>query len=353
MVFNQKINSQYIGLFSDIHIGLGQDSNVWHQNILDFAKWTVDVFLKRNITEIIIPGDIFHNRNEISVNTLSMAKEIFEIFKDFKVYISTGNHDCYYKDRSDINSISLLDGWNNITVVDKQPLVLTTDFDKKIALIPWGTELTNIPEVDICFGHFEINSFKVNAFKTCDHGMDSSHLLDKCPYVISGHFHHRDHRKYSKGDILYVGSPYQQNFGDIDSERGIYIFDLKNNKYEFIENNISPKHYKISLSQIVDQSITSEKIKEIIPNNMISLSVDVNFPTDKLSLLISKLQKLNPKFFRTDYKHFKEYSSQSSEDSFNVVNISQNIHDFVQDMDVEHKEDICSYLENLYNKLAS
>ena len=78
-----KLNSQYIGLFSDIHIGLGQDSSVWHKNILEFAHWVSDVYTNKGISEIIIPGDIFHNRNEISVNTLAMAKEFFEIFKNW------------------------------------------------------------------------------------------------------------------------------------------------------------------------------------------------------------------------------------------------------------------------------
>jgi DNA repair exonuclease SbcCD nuclease subunit len=74
----KTIKSSKVGMFSDIHIGLGQDSSIWHNNILEFADWVVDLYDKRGISEIIIPGDIFHNRNEISVNTLSIAKDFFE-----------------------------------------------------------------------------------------------------------------------------------------------------------------------------------------------------------------------------------------------------------------------------------
>jgi predicted MPP superfamily phosphohydrolase len=192
---NLKLRGPKVGFFSDIHIGLGQDSAVWHSNILEFARWVTDFYSKHGINEIIIPGDIFHNRNEISVNTLNKAKEFFDLFKDFKVYISTGNHDCYYKDRSDVNSISLLGGWNNIVLVDKTPQVLTIhNSDKTLSLIPWGTSVEDIPVSDICVGHFEIKTFRMNTYKECEHGMESNNLLAKSPFIISGHFHRRDRK---------------------------------------------------------------------------------------------------------------------------------------------------------------
>ena len=238
------IKSKEIGIFSDIHIGLGQDSSTWHKIILDFSKWVRKVYTDLGINDIIIPGDIFHNRSEISVNTLSVAKEFFENLKDFRIFISAGNHDCYYKDRSDVNSISLFKGWNNIVVIDKEPLIIEAK-GKKISLIPWGTEIENIPKADICFGHFEIQTFKMNSYKVCDHGIESVSLLDKSPLIFSGHFHTRDDRSYKKGRIVYVGSPYQQNFGDIDQIRGIYTFNPEFGDLNFIENDKSPKHIKL------------------------------------------------------------------------------------------------------------
>jgi len=348
-----KLSSQYIGLFSDIHIGLGQDSSIWH-NILEFAEWAAATYARKGITEIIIPGDIFHNRNEISVNTLAMAKDFFKIFEDFKIYISTGNHDCYYKDRSDVNSISLLGGWNNIVLVDKEPLILNTNFDKNISLIPWGVGVQDIPKSDICIGHFEINSFKMNTYKECDHGVDSLSLFDKAPYIISGHFHHKDHRVYNNGDILYLGSPYQQNFGDMDSTRGIYIFDIKTNCYEFIENTISPVHWKISLHKILEGDLTSTMLKSIIPNNMISFLIDKEYGQDKLSLLISKLQNLKPKFFRTEYQTKDSTFEMGVHDNeYNAVDIPKSLEDFIEVLDTPFKKEVNDYLKELYNTFVT
>jgi DNA repair exonuclease SbcCD nuclease subunit len=347
------IKSKVIGIFSDIHIGLGQDSSVWHDVVLDFAKWVHKTYTDAGINDIIIPGDIFHNRSEISVNTLSTAKKFFDILKDFRIFISTGNHDCYYKDRSDVNSISLFEGWQNIIVVDKNPLILKFK-TKSISLIPWGTPLSDMPETDICFGHFEIQSFYMNSFKVCDHGLESHNILEKSPLVFSGHFHSRDDRKYKKGRIVYVGSPYQQNFGDVDQKRGIYTFDLESEELNFIENELSPKHFKLSLKELKDKKQDASFLKNIIPNNMISLIIDEEIDSEKIALLSSNLQKLNPKLLRIDYKSNDEESVEiSKKTDYNAVDIEKNIEDFVNSMDVEHKSDVIEYLTTIYKELTT
>jgi hypothetical protein len=52
-MFEDLIPQSRVGLFSDIHIGLGQNSTIWHENILDFAKWTKQIFLSNKIKTII------------------------------------------------------------------------------------------------------------------------------------------------------------------------------------------------------------------------------------------------------------------------------------------------------------
>jgi len=350
-----KLDSN-VGIFSDIHIGLGQDSQVWHKNILQFAEWASSIYKSKNINQILIPGDIFHNRNEISVNTLSMASDFFNIFlkNNFEIFISTGNHDCYYKDRSDVNSISLLRGWSNITLVDDKPCIFEVkNTKKKVSMIPWGTSIENIPQTDICLGHFEIESFKMNTYKTCEHGLKSENLLSKSPFIISGHFHRKAFRTYNNGHILYLGSPYQQNFGDIDDSRGIYTMDLSNNHFEFIENTISPKHVKIFLSDVLSKKTTSNILKEIVPSNMVSLVIDSTLLPEEINLITDKLHNLNPNFFRIEYK-VPEGSIPSGEvdKNFDGIDILKNLNDFIGAIDINFKEETFSYLEELYLKLT-
>ena len=294
------IKNNKIGLFTDIHIGLSQDSSMWHDIILNFAKWCSEKYLERGINDIIICGDIFHNRSEISVSTLDVAKKFFDYFKDFQIYILAGNHDSYFKDNSEINSISILDGWPNIKIVDKKPEEIKLK-NKKGVLVPWGTEYENIPNADVIFGHFEIVSFYMNTYKMCEHGISSNDLFKKSKTIVSGHFHKKDHRKYDNGEIIYLGSPYQQNFGDSLDERGIYIYDIEENNFEFIANDISPKYFKISTSKILNDD-NVDVLKDKIENNHISLIIDSPLDGDKITLLSSKIQKHLPVNFRIDIK---------------------------------------------------
>jgi DNA repair exonuclease SbcCD nuclease subunit len=347
-----SIKNKKIGIFSDIHIGLGQDNNINHKNILDFAKWASDFYSKKGITDIIIPGDIFHNRNEISVTTLATAKEFFDFFKEFTIYISTGNHDCFLKNKSDINSISILDGWNNIHIIDIKPVVIKYK-DKTISLIPWGTDYDDIPKTNIMFGHFEISSFYMNSYKVCEHGIKSGDLLKKSPYVISGHFHKKDHRTYSNGQILYVGSPYQQNFGDTLDERGIYVFDLDDETFEFTPNQVSPQYFKLSLKKFKDNDSSIETWSELIRKNIISLVIDDKISPEEILSLKDKFNKIEPQSLRVDYQdNESELKSSSDNNDYNSLNLLSSIEDFIENLDIEHKKEVAEYIKDLYNKLS-
>lgn len=348
---NYTIKGKIVGMFSDIHIGIMQDNPMWHSEILKIAEWIKEEYQKLGINDIIIPGDIFHNRSEISVNTISVANSFFKILKDFKIYISTGNHDCYYKDSSEINSISIFEGWNNITIIDKEPVILKYK-NKEISLIPWATDLEKIPNTDICFGHFEIQSFYMNTFKVCEHGLESKNILKKSPFVISGHFHNKDDRKYELGRILYLGSPYQQNFGDCEQIRGIYTLNLETEEIVFIENTISPKHIKIALSDFKKPDISST-LKKVVPNNIISFIIDDDISIEKIDLLSSAIKKLNPVMFRIDYTYEEIKNVENSKNvEYSLIDIEETIEDFVNSIDIEHKNEVISYISEIYNTIS-
>ena len=346
-----KISSKKVGCFSDIHIGLGQDSKQWHDIALNFAKWASKEYKDLGIDEIIIPGDIFHNRSEIGVSTLAVAKEFFDYFKDFTVYISSGNHDCFYKNNSTVNSISILDGWGNIQIIDKECKTIKTPY-KDIVMVPWGVEYDNIPQTDgIIFGHFEISSFYMNSYKVCDHGMESKQLFKKAPLIISGHFHKKDDRKYDKGRIVYLGSPYQHNFGDSGDSRGIYVLDLEKNELEFIENNISPNHIKVSAKAILKEDVDIDNF--LLENNIVSLIVDTDIAQEDLALLSSKLHKKAPLSIRTDYLQDNSTINQNDDSKeFDSGNLLKDIEEFVDNLDIENKKEVIEYLTETYNLLT-
>ena len=146
----------------------------------------------------------------------------------------------------------------------------------------------------------------MNAHKICDHVLESQSILGKGKLIISGHFHLRDHRHYDNNkSILYLGSPYEMDFGERNQVKGIYFLNLENMELEFVENLISPKHFKIKVSELLSNQIDTKKIPSIINNNFIAIDVDKKLDTQTLDLIIGKFSQYQPKLVRTDFNIFE------------------------------------------------
>ena len=343
-----QFSSNKIACISDIHLGVHQNSQTWHNIAINFAKWFDKELKLRGIKDIIIAGDIFHNRHEIGVNTIHCAYEFFDILKNYNILTITGNHDCYYKDKSDINSISILDGYKNITVFKELKTVNLND--KVFCFCPWGIPVEEIPPCDVVIGHFEILNFKMNAHKVCDHGVESESLLDKTKLVITGHFHCRDHRKYKNNkSIIYLGSPHELDFGDRDQVKGFTILDTDSLSLELVENNLTPKHKKIKISELLDGKITLENISTELQNNFVSLCVDRNVNEQVLSVMLSKFNQYKPKHVRTDFNIFEAVQLSATELNEVSIDIDTALHEFVNLLDTPvPKKDILDKCIDLY-----
>ena len=343
-----QFSSNKVACISDIHLGVHQNSHTWHEIALDFARWLDQELKLRDIKDVIIAGDIFHNRHEIGVNTIHCARKFFDILSKYNIVAITGNHDCYYKDKSDVNSISILNGYKNVTVY--QELAINNINGKKFAFCPWGIPLEEIPVCDVIVGHFEILNFKMNGHKVCDHGFESESLLDKSKLVITGHFHCRDHRKYTNGkSIIYLGSPYELDFGDRDQVKGFTILDTNNLSLELIENNITPKHRKIKISELLDGQIALENISTELSNNFVSLCVDRNINEQILSVMLSKFNQYKPKHVRTDFNIFEAVQLSATELNEVSIDIDTALHEFINLLDTPiSKKDILDKCIDLY-----
>lgn len=344
-----KIRNKDVGIISDLHLGVHSNHASWHDIALKWAKWQRDRFKEHNIDDIIFCGDWHHNRNEISVSTLQISADILDIFSEFNLFVIIGNHDIYYKHRTDVNSLSIFKGRKNVHVIDKVTTI--TYNDKKITLCPWNTDVELIPESDAVFGHFEIETFKMTANKICDHGVKISSLLKKSPLTISGHFHTRHERVFQAGTILYVGNPFEMDFGDVDNKKGFHIIDLSNMKYTFFENTISPKHVKITLEDLVSRGSINSDVKRLFTNNIVKFIINKNISPEDLNFLTTKLNALKPESMILDYDiGFRKDIAQGVDKDLSGIDMLSAIEEFISLLEVENKSDILNYTAELYRQ---
>ncbi|MDD4109990.1 MAG: metallophosphoesterase [Clostridia bacterium] len=345
-----KIFKNKVAIISDLHLGVHQSNSVWHDISINFAHWLKQTLNDNDIKDIIILGDVLDNRNEVSVITLHVMVKFFKILEDFNIIITTGNHDCYYTKRSDVHSIGTLNDWENIEIIDK-PLTVNL-FNKNLSFCPWNTQLNEIPNSDIIFGHFEINSFKMNGGYLCENGFESNSLLDKAPLILSGHFHCTEERNYKKGKIIYIGSPYEQSWGESGDPKGIYLLNLHDNSLEFVDNPISPKHKKIRISELLAIGKITDHIKNEFKGNIITFIIDTELEQKNIDNLISKLYALKPLSLKIEnLLHEQKILSIEEEIEFDGIDIKQNIIDFIKKFEnMEDKQKHIEYLSEVYEK---
>ncbi len=229
-------------LLGDTHFGARNDNLAFHDY---FEKFYTDVFFpyleKNNIKTVVQFGDLFDRRKYVNFVTLSKSREyFFDKLREHGItmHVFVGNHDTFYKNTNDVNSPDLLlNDYDNIHVYS-DPTDIILD-GTPIALLPWvcsGNYHTSLQYIEntnaqILFGHLELAGFEMHRGTFNDHGMDTK-LFDKFDLVCSGHYHH----KSSRGNINYLGTPYEMTWSDFQDPRGFHIMDTNTRELEFIQN---------------------------------------------------------------------------------------------------------------------
>jgi DNA repair exonuclease SbcCD nuclease subunit len=342
--------SSKICCISDIHIGVHQNGVMWHNITLEWARWLRDNLKTKGIKDIMICGDLFHYRDEIAVTTIQSTQEFLNILQDFNIVILPGNHDAYYKDNSNVTSLSILKGWPNINVVDK--LRTFKQHGKTMTICPWGTKGEDIPDSDIIFGHFEISSFKMNHFKTCTTGLSYNDLIKKSPLTITGHFHHREHRKFKNGSILYLGNPFEMDFGDINSSKGYYTLDISGSDLEYFVNDVSPQHVKIKLSELAKAKKITKKWQNLISGNIVRVYIDLHIMPDETELVLRSISKNHPARIDVEYSiNFNDFGLSDQSHDLSGVDVMTATKEFVDLLDIDNKSEVLNYVNDIYKSV--
>ena len=192
----------------------------------------------------------------------------------------------------------------------------------------------------------------MNSYKVCEEGLKVKDLLKKSPLVISGHFHTRHEKKFGKGTILYVGNPFQMDFGDTGNQKGYYILNLDTLDYKFTPNTVSPNYKKISLSELVREGTITKDIVDLFAGNIARLKVDMNISQADMDIVIKKLTLLKPEALTVDYdNNFNRLIDDTdNKEDLSGIDIPQAIEEFVNLIEIKNKKEIIKYTLGLYEK---
>ena len=324
-------------IVGDIHAGINKNNKVFHKTLLEYGNWISSICRDNDINEIVFLGDIFDSRIAITLETLQIVSEFFDILVDFKLEIVVGNHDCVFNDSAKVHSLAPFKNHPNITVHDK----VTVDEDK--VYCGWGTKLEDIPECKIVYGHFDIVGYELTKGKISQHGFKGSDLMEKVSGLcLSGHYHNPQARKYNGKLLKYTGSAFPLSFNDVNSTKYVYILDTDTLELESIENNISPCFKYIKDGDPLDD----------IEGHFISVISDDQSLKDKI-------QALNPVFIRQELvDEVKKFDSDNKEIiEFQVVDVAEAIEEFCKNsldefaLDPDEIEEVAAAVNRKYTLL--
>jgi len=343
-----------IALVTDTHFGARSDSQQFDTY---FKKFYDEVFFpeldKREITQIIHLGDCFDRRKYINFNSLSNCKKYFfeqVESRGIDMDMIIGNHDTFYKNTNDVNSPSLLLGeYPSIRTYDKAQVV---NYDGlKILLMPWictdnyehTTKMIEGKVATVCFGHLELAGFIMYKGQDAHLGHDGFDpaLFKDFKLVCSGHFHH----KHGRGNVQYLGNPYQLFWNDFEDDRGFHIFDTKTLDLEFIKNpnTIFEKYYyddeKEDPLSIDITKFNSKLIKIIVVNKK---------DFYKFDKFVEAIYKENPIELKI-IEDFSEFESEAIDENIDLEDTMTLLSNYVDSIETDaDKERLKGILKTLY-----
>lgn len=272
-----------IALITDTHWGARNDNMVFADYFCNFYDSVFYPYLDENrIRHVIHLGDIVDRRKYINYVTAKRMRSDFIdpiVERNITLHAIIGNHDTFYKNTNEVNSMTEMyqDRYEKNIHIVSRPKEIEID-GCKIVLMPWicadtyedSMKMINESSAQILFGHLELRGFEMYRGQAIDHGDDPA-IFNRFDIVCSGHYHHRS----SKGNIHYLGCPYEMTWSDYNDPKGFHVFDTETRELTFIENPYKLFHkitYNDSANdmdealKIPDESLEGTFIKIIVVN---------------------------------------------------------------------------------------
>ncbi|AMQ65927.1 recombination endonuclease subunit [Stenotrophomonas phage vB_SmaS-DLP_6] len=354
-----------IALITDTHFGVRNDSQIFADHM---AKFYHEVFFpyldEHNIKTVRHLGDIGDRRKYVNyLTTRNMRRDFIDPCKerDIDLGIIIGNHDTFYKNTNEVNTMNQLytdSTYEKLKWYDR-PTEEVID-GTSIVLMPWicadtyeeSVELMKNTKAQILMGHLEIAGFEMYRGSASEHGYGSD-MFNKFDLVMSGHFHH----KSTRGNINYLGAPYEMTWSDFDDARGFHIFDTDTRELTYIQNPYRMFHKLVYNDQDKSMDEVLAIDLEYLRDCYVKIVVQSKTNPYWFDMLIEKLEKIGI----VDLKIVDDHLSLDLEDAEDLVNEAEDTltimkkfaASFLQDKDPETLRALNVLLSSLFQESLS
>jgi DNA repair exonuclease SbcCD nuclease subunit len=224
--------------FSDLHIRLFKDHELYKSILKDMFKQWGEIAPDR----IVFTGDLVHSKNQMTPELIEMVSWVLtECSKIAKTIVIIGNHDFLENNMSRLDALSpIVDSLKNENIFYYKDRGVYTD--ENIDWVVYSLVDHNLPpEITINSNkkiglfHGPIVGLTTDVGYKFEDGFDT-HRFMGCDLVLCGDIHKRQIFDIPGQKKAYmVGSTIQQNFGETVKKHGYGIYNVNNDKYEFVD----------------------------------------------------------------------------------------------------------------------
>jgi len=266
-------------LFSDLHISNRNPKFKYTNGISDllirqqkFIDYIIDYSKNNKIDCILFLGDWtdYPNLDPITLyysnNMLSSLMN-----SNIDVFLLEGNHCLSFKD----NSYSVLDATSKL--VNESKIRFINSFHKEnfnntnFYFVPYHSDYEIVVEQIVKFNQMAegneesylffhlptTNALLDNGIKSANGIELTSDMVSNFKKVFGGDFH-RTQTLINNKKAMYVGAPFDLNFGDFQDKRGFIIYDTEKNTLKKEENPYKVDIKKIGLEEL--KSLSEDKL---------------------------------------------------------------------------------------------
>ena len=307
---------------SDWHIHSGIYTDIG----IDYIDYLQNFCNENNIKDIIIAGDIFEKSSKIKNDAFIPLFFKFNELKEngFNIIIVLGNHDIYSVDNDSI--VETFAVFGKVVKSFEQIEMYGKTFD----LLPYTKDEDLIPDGgEYLITHLSIADFSFdNKYHVSEKAGFPRKLFKGYDKVFTGHFH----RPQEKDNIVFMGSPYQMNYGEMGQKKGFITLDVETGEWERHWYDQAPVYKKIKSEDFQNINVANSFVQVEIRDKL------DNYVQLKHLLYEKGALEVTPKFIEDDTEINVNEDSKIDLNSSIVDMVKEYINNSIQVEDIDNKK---------------
>ena len=180
--------------------------------------------LSFELYNIVIGGDIFHTKSVIHTLAQSVLLDFVRDFQKVEFIVIDGNHDLSSKSGSGVSALKCLDNEPNVQMLHETKKI------ENILFVPWGPNMVNDiknGKADYLIAHIGLNEAQLSSGISIVSDIRLNDLKNYKRCFLS-HYH----RPQEVGNVTYVGSLIQLDWGEKHEDKRFLIVDTNTGKVD-------------------------------------------------------------------------------------------------------------------------